>query len=245
MPGLPDGLDDEALAPPAPGGVLREVLALRELARLAARAPWLATAPRGRGQPVVALPGHSSSDLATAPLRGYLSRLGYDARGWGLGTNHGNVGALLPAVTDAVRRHHHETGQPVHLIGWSLGGVIAREVSRDAPGVVAQVITYGTPVVGGPLYTLAAGSYSAQQLESIAVQVEQRDRVPVSVPLTAFFSRRDRVVSWRACIDRHNDHVEHIEVRSTHVGMGIDPDVWLRIAQRLAHPPAHPGSIVS
>lgn len=225
--------------------MLRELLALRELPRLAVHSPWLLSAVRGRGQPVLALPGHSSSDLATAPLRAYLRRLGYDARGWGLGTNHGQVGKLLAPVTDAVRRHHDELGQPVHLLGWSLGGVIAREVARDVPEIVAQVITYGTPVVGGPVYTLAAGSYSAEQLASIAMQVEQRDRVPVTVPVTAFFSRRDRVVAWRACIDRHNAHVEHVEATSTHVGMGIDPDVWLGIARRLAHPPPSPGSGVS
>lgn len=244
MAALPLGFHDEPLTPPSGRNALGEALALRELPRLALRAPRLAGAARGHGQPVLALPGHSSSDAATAPLRAFLRRLGYDVRGWGLGTNHGDVNRLLPPVVDAVRRHCDHVGQPVHLLGWSLGGVIAREVARDQPDLVAQVITYGTPVVGGPTYTLAAASYGPEQVAAIAEQVERRNRMPVPVPLTAFFSRRDRVVSWRACIDRHNSQVEHIEVRSTHVGLGFDPDVWLGIAARLANPSPRPGAQV-
>jgi pimeloyl-ACP methyl ester carboxylesterase len=237
---LPSGFHDEPLSPPSGRSALGEALVLRELPRLALRALQLAGAPRGHGQPVMALPGHSSSDAATAPLRGYLRRLGYDVRGWGLGTNHGDVNRLLRPVIDAVRRHHDVSGQPVHLLGWSLGGVLAREVARDQPEMVAQVITYGTPVVGGPTYTLAASSYGHERVRAIAEQVEQRNRTPVPVPVTAFFSRRDRVVSWRACIDRHNAHAEHVEVASTHVGLGFDPDVWHGIATRLAHPSPRP-----
>lgn len=182
---------------------------------------------------MLVLPGHSSSDRATLPLRRYLRYLGFDVRGWGLGTNHGDVDALLPHVRGVVEQMVAETGQRVHLLGWSLGGVLAREVARDNPEMVAQVITYGTPVVGGPKYTLAAASYGAERVDRIAAQVEQRNQRPLLVPVTAFFSRRDRVVAWRACIDEHTPHAEHVEVGSTHVGLGIDPEVWLGIATRL------------
>lgn len=213
---------------------------LREVPRLLLSGPRLAGAPRGRRQPVLALPGHSSSDAATAPLRAYLGWLGYDTRGWGMGTNHGDVQALLPEVEAAVERHASSSGSPVHLIGWSLGGVLAREVARDRPDLVAQVITYGTPVVGGPTFTLAASSYGPAQVQAIAEQAAERTSVPISVPVTAFFSRRDQVVSWRACIDPDNDHVDHVEVGSTHIGLGMDPDVWLGITRRLASPPPTP-----
>jgi pimeloyl-ACP methyl ester carboxylesterase len=230
---LPDGFHDEPLAPPTGRSAVAEVLVLREVPRLVLRAPRLLSSPRGAGQAVMVLPGHSSSDAATAPLRAYLCRLGYDARGWGLGTNHGDVDALMAPVETAVARLADEAGQQVHLLGWSLGGVIAREIARDRPDLVAQVITYGTPVVGGPLYTLAAASYGPQRVAQIAATVQQRNRRPVPVPVTAFYSRRDRVVAWRACIDQHNTHVDHVEVGSTHVGLGIDPDVWLGIVERL------------
>jgi pimeloyl-ACP methyl ester carboxylesterase len=237
---LPDGFHDEPIVAPTGRSAVAELFVLREVPRLALRSPQLVAGPRGRGQPVLVLPGHSSSDLATATLRGYLRRRGFDARGWGLGTNHGDVNRLLPGVLDVVREMHDETSARVHLLGWSLGGVIAREVARDMPELVAQVITYGTPVVGGPRYTLAAASYGPAQVAAIAEQVADRNRRPVPVPLTAFFSRRDRVVAWRACIDRNNRHAEHVEVGSTHVGLGIDPDVWLGVALRLARPRPRP-----
>jgi pimeloyl-ACP methyl ester carboxylesterase len=230
---LPDGYHDEPLAPPTSTHAVAEAWAVRELPRLAWRLPRLLGGTRGDGAPVLVLPGHSSSDAATAPLRRYLRRRGYDARGWGMGVNHGYVDALLPPVRDLVRSVAQQTGRAVHLVGWSLGGVIARELARDEPSLVAQVITYGTPVVGGPLYTLAAPSYGREQVARIAERVEQRNRRPMPVPVTAFFSRRDRVVSWRACIDPYTPHVEHVEVGSTHVGMGLDPDVWLGIVDRL------------
>lgn len=239
-PTVPEGFHDEPLRPPSDRSVAKEVLALRELPRLLLSGPRLASAPKGQRQPVMALPGHSSSDVATAPLRAYLGWLGYDVRGWGLGTNHGDVRSLLPDVEAAVEGYVRSQGSRVHLVGWSLGGVIAREVARDRPDLVAQVITYGTPVVGGPAFTLAASSYGPAQVAAIAAQAAERTKVPILVPVTAFFSRRDQVVSWRACIDPDNHHVEHVEVRSTHIGLGMDPDVWLGITRRLANPPANP-----
>jgi len=231
--GLPAGYHDAPLVPPSRDHVAAEAWVVRELPRLLLRSPRLLRVPRGRGEPVMVLPGHSSTDAWTVPLRTYLRRIGYDARGWGLGTNHGDVAALLGPVTARVQRLADDAGRPVHLLGWSLGGVLAREVARDRPDLVAQVITYGTPVVGGPAYTLARESYTEEQISRILVRVAEREQVPIPVPVTAFFSRRDRVVAWRACIDTANA-VEHVEVGSTHIGLGLDPDVWEGMARLLA-----------
>ena len=225
-------VDGLPLVAPNPRGLLGEVRLLREVPRLAVSAPRLLLAPRGRSR-VVVLPGYTSSDRATAPLRWYLRRLGHDVHGWGLGTNAGDVEALLPQVVDVVRGHRETSGQPVHLVGWSLGGVLAREVAREEPTMVAQVITYGTPVVGGPKYTVAASSYGPTAVERIAAEADRRNAVPIEVPVTALYSRKDRVVAWAACIDRHNETAEHVEVFSSHAGMGIDPDVWTHVAARL------------
>lgn len=118
--------------------------------------------PRGRGQPALVLPGFGTDDWATAPLRKYLRSIGYDARGWGIGRNHGNVVALLSDVAALVQDLYVGSGQRVHLVGWSLGGVVAREVARERPELVAQVITFGTPVVGGPAYTVTASAYGPE-----------------------------------------------------------------------------------
>lgn len=107
-------------------------------------------------------------------------------------------------------------------------------MARDEPALVAQVITYGTPVVGGPTYTVAAASYGVEAVERIAAEADRRSSVPIDVPVSALYSRHDRVVAWAACIDRHNETTEHVKVFSSHAGMGIDPDVWAHVATRLA-----------
>jgi pimeloyl-ACP methyl ester carboxylesterase len=221
------------LAPPNGRSWVRELAAVSQPVRLLWRAPVLRRQPRATGQPVLLLPGFRSGEAAMAPLRRYLHWLGYDARHWGLGRNDGDVEALVPQVVaevDAVRRR---TGEEVRLVGWSLGGVIAREVARDRPDLVSRVVTYGTPVVGGPKYTLAADAYPPTEVERIAAAVEEANRRPIAVPVTAIWTRHDGVVAWRACVDR-GPGVRNVEVRSTHLGLGVDPDVWTVVAQSLA-----------
>ena len=92
---------------------------------------------------------------------------------------------------------------------------------------------YGTPVVGGPRYTRVAGAYSPDRIRHIEALIEERERTPIGVPVTAIYSRKDGIVAWQACIDPYDNDVEHVEVRSSHVGMGLDPDVWHTVADRL------------
>ncbi len=213
----------------------REVAALAQLPRLVLATPWLLRAPRAVGSPVVVdVPGWLAPESSAAPLRAYLRTLGYDARGWGLGVNRGDVESDTERLAERVVAWADQHG-PVSLVGWSLGGVLSREVARRHPESVAQVITYGTPVVGGPTYTLGAGHYGPEESARIAALTEQHDREnPIQVPVTAIFTRRDGVVAWEACLDHVTPDVEHLEVRSTHVGLGFDPDVWGVIAERLA-----------
>jgi pimeloyl-ACP methyl ester carboxylesterase len=227
------------LAPPPPGRLAWEALSPLQLARLALRAHSLGKLPRGDA-PVIVLPGFRADDLSTLPLRWFLRRLGHEVEGWGLGINRGDVPSLMPRVVEAVGDFAERRGRRVHLIGQSLGGVLAREAARDRPDAVAQVVTLGTPVVGGPSYTIFAGAYSPQTRAAIDAAIERRERVPIRVPLTAVYSRRDGIVSWEACIDRHNGHAKHVEVTSSHLAMGLDPVVW-RLAATLvadARPPS-------
>ena len=222
-----------------PGGLIRaaEITAPWQFARLALKTPSLRQAPRGDGEPVVDIPGWRAPEASGAPLRSFLRRIGYDAMPWGLGTNHGNPEADAERLSQTVLATAESAGRPVSLIGWSLGGVIAREVARHEPDAVSRVITYGTPVIGGPTHTIGASSFGAEEAERITRLIEEVEKEkPITVPVTAIYTKRDGIVDWRACVDRHSLDVEHIEVASTHLGLGIDPDVWRIIADRLSDP---------
>ena len=221
------------LRPPPTARIAWETLSGLELARLLVAAPSLRAAPRSQA-PVLVLPGFRADDLSTFPLREFLRRLGHEVRGWDLGVNRGDVPALMPRVAAGVAAFADRRGEPVHLVGQSLGGVLARETARDLPEVVAQVITLGTPVLGGPSYTRVASAYPEQRLARIRRGIEERNRIPIRVPVTAVYSKRDGIVAWEACIDTDNPKVEHVEVKSPHLGMGLDPTVWKLLAERLA-----------
>ncbi|MCY7402258.1 MAG: alpha/beta hydrolase [Nocardioides sp.] len=203
--------------------------------RLAGALPRLSAAPRGDGHLVVDIPGWKAPELSGAPLRRYLKRLGYDARGWGFGTNIGDTSRDIERLAERVVELVEEKGTPASLVGWSLGGVVAREVARLHPEAVRRVITYGTPVTGGPTHTTVARAYSRGPDPDGHRESQRLDAAsPIGVPLTVMFSRRDGIVSWQACIDHTSPLVEHVEVFSTHLGMGTDPDVWAIVADRLA-----------
>jgi len=238
-----EDLDLEKIIPPSPIGLIREGLGLVELAKFLWRFPDLARQPRGNGETVLVLPGYGTDDLITTALRTYLKYLGYLPLGWGLGRNDGRVRDLVGKILKRVAAEYRRTGRPVKLIGWSLGGFMAREVARERPDRVERIITLGSPVVGGPKYTVVAGNYRKMgyDLDAIAAEIEKRNQVPLDVPVTAIYSKRDYVVAWQACIDRVSGNVEHIEVRTTHLGLGFSPDVYRIIARRLAKPVRHPG----
>jgi alpha/beta superfamily hydrolase len=227
----------DPVAPTSAAGLAEEWRTVLLPAHLLARAPQLARVPRGDGGPVIDVPGWKAPEASMAPLRTYLRAVGHDAQGWGLGVNHGTPERDSEILAERVTTRHEQTGRKVALVGWSLGGVIARETARAVPHAVSRVITYGTPAIGGPTYTLGARAFGHSESVRIRQMITDLDRQnPIQVPITAIFTRRDRVVSWPACIDRTSPDVEHVEVRSTHAGMGLDPDVWQIVATRLATP---------
>lgn len=197
--------------------------------------------PVGDGHPVVVFPGLGGAPFTTAALRRHLTEAGFDAHDWGLGVNTGPDGAFdawLAGLVRQVRELHRRTGRKVSLVGWSLGGIYAREIAKACPGSVRQVVTLGTPFASmsgathaETLYRLLNGDTS--QLTP-AMQARLRECPPV--PTTAIYSKSDGVVCWRGCMEQPTRHAESIEVGASHLGMVSHPDVLRIVAARLAQP---------
>ena len=236
--GIPVDFDPRDLRPPARWELVRELRVLPERLALAAALPQLRRqAPRANGKAVMVVPGFATDDGWTEKLRSFLASIGYETTGWGLGRNRGNVPKLIPQVIDRLDEFSTRCDMPVRVIGWSLGGYLAREAARERPELVDRVVTLGSPVVGGPTYTASAPMYTRKgyDLDEIAASVLEREQQPIEVPVYALYSRTDGVVSWRASIDTFdNAHVEHYEVAASHLGMISSPRVYRLVAELLA-----------
>jgi len=235
------GADDggPVAAPPAWHLLTEPARGLAGLAALPLAAPWLASAPRGDGHGVLVLPGLLASDMSTTPLRRFLRWLGYAAHGWDLGRNLGPTEAVLDGLPRALAAAER-AGGPVSLVGWSLGGIYAREMARRYPGQVRQVITLASPfALTDPRQSRAEGAYRRRgHLHANAGRVPSREQIaqPISVPSTAVYSRRDGITAWQACIEPETALHENVEVRCGHLGFGTDPATLWLIADRLALP---------
>lgn len=221
-------------APPSRTQRLRELRSVIEPPRLAASVRRLRTTPTGDGRAVIVFPGFGAGDASLAPLRRFLSRRGHDARGWRLGINRDDPAVTVERCLARLRATADESGRTVNLVGWSLGGIFARELGRDHPELVERVATFGTPIYG-PRYTVTRRAYSEDQLNEIEREIDARYRRPLDRPLLAIHSPNDGVVDWRSCIDARTSGARNLAVTSTHLSMGIDPDVWCSLAGWLAH----------
>jgi len=230
----------EPINPPRAILQLLEARAPLELSALLLQLPLLRFgAPHGSGEAVVVLPGFLADDASTWLLRRFLVAIGYDARPWGLGANTGPGAPLVARTLDLVNELAKGRTNSVNLVGWSRGGIIAREVARARGDLVRQVITLGTPVRGGPgassIGRLVAASLGVNTQDLRKLQ-DHRERTPIRVPITALYSRTDGVVSWQAAFDEHNPDVEHVEVGGSHIGLGVNADVYRIVAERLHNP---------
>lgn len=146
-----------------------------------------------------------------------------------------SVPYLCDRAIERVQQRSKELNSPVVLVGWSLGGFVAREVARELTDQVHQVITFGSPVVGGPKYTSAAGVFKArgQDMDFIEEEIDKREERPIQQPITAIYSKSDGIVSWQAALDHSSPNVEHIEVNAAHLGMGFNREVWKLVLEAL------------
>ena len=225
------------LSAPSKKLLLLEGRAGLEAAQLAwSYARLLRELPRGRGQPVLVIPGFGMSDRTVAPLLGLLRRLGYSSSGWGLGRNLGMRSGVKDRLAARLRELHDAHGA-VTLVGWSLGGVFAREMARHQPQLVRRVITLGSPINGHPdannmvaLFRLAnRGKPMKTDLDGFARRIQ-----PPPVPCTAIYTRSDGIVAWRASVEDAALNTENIEVRGSHMGLPFNTAVIRVIVERLA-----------
>ena len=233
----------EAIRPPSSLLALTELQrSLFELSTLPLAAPVLATAPRGDGHPVLVLPGFTAGDVSTGLLRRYLSALGYDAYAWELGRNLGwsAIGREGEKLRERLRVIHESTGKKVSVIGWSLGGVMARQLARQVPEHVRQVITLGSPFTGNPRASTVARLYervTGDRIHDVRIQqMLAESRKPPPVPSTAIYSRSDGIVPWQNCIEPAGAQTDNIEVYGSHCGLGVNAAVLYAVADRLALP---------
>lgn len=202
--------------------------------------PWLNQVAGGDGHPVIVFPGLMASDASTQPLRRFLDGKGYATCGWGLGSNLGPKDGVLDACMALLRRVRKQHKRRVSLIGWSLGGIYARELAKDFPADTRQVITLGTPFSGHPKATNAWRLYELVTGHTIgAPEIHEPLRAPPPLPTTSIYSRTDGVVAWQCSVERRSALAENIEVEASHFGIGLNALAWYAIADRLAQREGH------
>jgi pimeloyl-ACP methyl ester carboxylesterase len=226
---------------PTPAITLAEVpRAVASILSLPMAARKLSRAPRGEGQPVLVIPGFAAADGSTAILRAYLNRLDYDAHGWGLGRNLGakTIGVHNERLIRRLDRFHARRKRPVALVGWSMGGIMARMIARARPDKVSRVVTLAAPFTGDPFANRAWQVYERMTGHSLAHPVAQaqiaESKLPMPVPATAIHSKSDGVVDWRCCLEPNTGATDNVEVRASHCGMGFDADALHAVAHALS-----------
>ena len=195
--------------------------------------------PVGDGHPVLVLPGLLAGDGTTWILRRILRRLGYQAHGWGLGVNIGPTAKAVDGMAVLLEKLHTRYDAPVSVIGWSLGGVFARNLAREHPGAVRQVITLGSPF-GIKDSRESRATWSLQRFAHLHVVPHElplpMESQPLPVPATSIYSHYDGMVAWQTCLNAPSARAENIAVLSSHIGYGHHPAAVWAIADRLAQP---------
>jgi len=207
--------------------------------------------PRGNGSGVVLVPGFLGTDAYLAQLRSWLQRIGYRPYFSGIGLNAQCPNLLIQRkLNESMERALGETGRRIHLIGHSLGGIIARSIANQRPDDIASVITLASPFRGTVVHKAvlrAAEAVRVQILEEHGTNVlptcytgrctcrfldSLKRKLPKSVLETAIFTRNDGVVDWHYCVTG-NPRAD-FEVPGTHIGLAFNPSVYGIIANRLA-----------
>ena len=226
--------------PPSMQRAVLEWMSLYELSAFHPASPLFPFVKTGDGHPVLVLPGFVASDRSTAPLRQLLRMRGHDTHGWQLGSNYGAHERVMNGMYRRLEELHERTGERVSIVGWSLGGMFARELARDRPTIVRQVITLSAPF----RFRDGDRGNASSLYETLGPKAEpfigrtrpEHERPPMPVPVTSIYTRTDGIVPWHSCIEEVGARRENIEVRATHIGIGTNMTAAIAVADRLAQP---------
>lgn len=227
--------------PPHPFWTLTEGRAVFELGAFGLFRRAMRNLPQGDGHPVLVLPGFMASDRSTRPMRRLFDDLGYQSYGWGLGRNVKFNETREREMSDLVERIFDETGSKMSIVGWSLGGVFARELAKMHPEIVRMVISLGSPISNNRRHSAPSRLFEAINGKQTQPETEGRyldlEAAP-PVPTTSIFTKTDGIVSWRGSVQcpTKGEQTENIVVPASHVGLGVNPLVMVAVADRLAQP---------
>ncbi|MDB5861861.1 MAG: hypothetical protein JWQ76_5550 [Ramlibacter sp.] len=195
----------------------------------------------GDGHPVIVYPGLGAGAFTTTQLRSHLKNCNFAAHDWDLGVNTGpeaDFDGWLAPLIERVEALHASHGKRVSLVGWSLGGIYAREIAKLVPHAVRQVVTLATPhsSLGGGNHAGTFFKMLGGDTSRLTPALEARLRQRPPVPTTSIYSKSDGLVSWRGCLERSAPDVENVAVEASHLGMTSHPEVLRVVADRLAQP---------
>jgi pimeloyl-ACP methyl ester carboxylesterase len=182
------------------------------------------------GPPVLVVPGFLATDRTTLGLQRALGEAGFKASGTDMGINAGARPDTLDRLAERVEQFGE--GRPVALIGWSLGGIFAREVAKLRPDLVEKVITMGTPFSGDPrsnnawrLYELVAG----HKVDDPPIEARIAEKPPV--PTLAIWSRRDGIVAPAAARGKAGERDAELELDCSHMAFATSGAVFPKIVE--------------
>jgi hypothetical protein len=222
---------------PSKQRLLAELRALPEYLRYRSARESLRKLSTGDGHPVMVFPGLAASDRLTAPLRAHIAAHGYPVVGWEMGINLGLRRGLVETMLTRLRIWSDRHGRKASLIGWSLGGLYARELAKRDPARVRQVITLGTPSVGDLRANNAWRLYEAlndHKVDSPPIDTILHECPPV--PTCSIYSRDEGIVPPGAVMVPAGEQRENIEVEGSHLGLPWNPQVIRIVLDRLAQP---------
>lgn len=177
-------------------------------------------------QVAMILPGFATHPMRMRYLARQLESAGHVAKRWGLGFNWGPTDENFAAIEDRLLQLHARHGRKVVLIGWSLGGLYARELAKRQPGSVAKVVTMGSPFSGSPRANNVWRAYqfiTGHSVDAPPVAAELRVKPPVET--VALWSANDGVIAPRCAAGRPGERDRAIPLRCTHMGFTYDPQV--------------------
>lgn len=186
----------------------------------------LAIAPTANPQVVMLLPGFGAHPMRMRYLARQMEAAGHIAKRWGLGFNWGPTQQNFDAVEERLLQLHARHGRKVVLVGWSLGGLYAREIAKRQPHAVAKVVSMGSPFSGSPRANNVWRAYqfiTGHSVDAPPVAAELRVKPPVET--VALWSANDGVIAPRCAAGRPGERDRAVALRCTHMGFTYDPQV--------------------